>query len=329
MKNVIHFFTLALLFSLSIGAASATVFRVNNALTENITGRLFKEIQTAHDHFSVKNGDTLMVESSAATYAGFKCTKRLVIIGPGYLLGDNNGVNGVVASAKINDNCSFNPGSDGSYFIGMELQYSLYIAASNIYIIRSKGDFVLYGSSTQTTTSGCKIVSSYCESITGYSFNSNVSVTNCIIIQDNSSVPYATYENNILVGKNYTWSISAGTFRNNILIDRDAKVNIKSPNIQNNFAQNGQFGTENGNRIYEPADLFTSSTSSDGKYKIKATSPYIAAGYGGTQPGIFGGSEPYVLSGVPPIPIIYDLNVPGTGSASSGLNINVKIRGAN
>ncbi len=329
MKTTRYFFTLVLLFSISIGSASATVFRVNNALTENITGRLFKEIQTAHDHFSVRNGDTLMVESSAATYNGFTCTKRLVIIGPGYFLGENAGVNGVVAGAKINDNCRFNPGSDGSYFIGMELQYALYIAASNIYVIRCKGDFNLYGYSVQTTTSNCKIVSSYCENITGYTFNSNVSITNCVIGADYSGIQYATYENNILVGKNRTWQISAGTFRNNILIDRDVKVDIKSPNIQNNLAPNEQFGTANGNRAYEPDDLFVGGTSSDGKYHIKTNSPYIAAGYNGTQPGIFGGSEPYSLSGVPPIPIIYELNVPGTGSAASGLNINVKIRGAN
>lgn len=329
MKNAVYFFTLTLLFSVSIGSASATVFRVNNALNENITGGLFKEIQTAHDHFSVRNGDTLMVESSAATYKGFTCTKRLVITGPGYFLGENAGVNGVVASARINDNCYFEPGSDGSYFIGMELQYALRIAASNIYVIRCKGDFVLYGYSVQTTTSNCKIVSSYCESISGYAFNSNVSITNCIIDADYSGVQYATYENNILVGKSRTWEISSGTFRNNILIDRDVKVNIKSPNIQNNLAPNEQFGTANNNRAYEPADLFVGGTSTDGKYRIKANSPYIAAGYNGTQPGIFGGSEPYTLSGVPPVPIIYELNVPGTGSAASGLTINVKIRGAN
>lgn len=327
MKNNIYFLTLTLLFSLVINSASATIFRVNNALTENITGRLFKEIQTAHDHFSVKNGDTLMVEGSGSgnPYAGFTCKKKLVIIGPGYFLGENNGVNGVVASASVNGTITFDEGSQGSYFIGMESTYNLYIYVSNIYCIRSKAANIYFANDA----ANCKLTTSYVDQITNYHAGSNISVTNCIIQNDASGISYVNYDNNILVGKSYTWVISAGTFRNNVLIEREAKVDIKSPNIQNNLAQNGQFGTDNSNQIYEPADLFVGGTSSDGKYQIKATSKFIKAGYNGTQPGIFGGSEPYKLSGVPPIPIIYDLNVPGTGSAATGLNINVKIRGAN
>lgn len=329
MKKTLYLLTLTVLFSMAIGSASATVFRVNNALTENITSGLFKEIQTAHDHFSVRNGDTLMVEGSPIVYDNFICTKRLVIIGPGYFLGENSGVNGVVTSARTNNSyCYFNKGSEGSYLIGIECNY-LYIQTSSIYVIRCKGQ-IQFSNSSSTPTANCKIANCYCTGINGYfGYNSNVSVTNCIVLEDNSDLNYLNYENNILVGKNRTWQISAGTFRNNVLIDRDVKVDIKSPNIQNNLAPNQQFGTANGNRAYEPADLFVGGTSSDGKYRIKANSPYIAAGYVGTQPGIFGGSEPYTLSGVPPVPIIYELNVPGTGSAATGLNINVKIRGAN
>lgn len=327
MKNILYLLALTLLLSVSIGSASATVFRVNNGLTENITGRLFKEIQTAHDHFSVRNGDTLMVESSGKTYEGFTCTKRLVIIGPGYFLGDNNGVNSIVASANVNGSVFFNDGSQSSYWIGMESTY-LTTNVNNIYLIRCK----TYSVTFSTGSSNCKITGSYIDYVLGYNPGSDISVTNCVIKGDNSGILYVNYDNNIITDNNYRNSplkISAGTFRNNILIDREAKVEIKSPSVQNNLAPNEQFGTANGNRAYEPADLFVGGTSSDGKYRIKANSPYIAAGYNGTQPGIFGGSEPYMLSGVPPIPIIYDLNVPGTGSAASGLNINVKIRGAN
>lgn len=325
MKNAFYLLALTLLFSISIGSASATVFRINNGLTENITGRLFTEIKTAHDNVSVRNGDTLMVEGSGKEYGGFTCTKRLVIIGPGYFLGDNNGVNSVVASAKVSGTITFEKGSEGSYLISVEMSFNLSVFANNIYIVRAK----IYSLYFAQAAAGCKITMSYINSISSFNTGGGISVTNSIIGSDGSEISYVNYDNNILVGKSYTWAISAGTFRNNILIERDAKVDIKSPNIQNNLAQNGQFGTANGNRIYEPADLFVGGTSSDGKYQIKANSPYIAAGYNGTQPGIFGGSEPYRLSGVPPIPIIYDLNVPGTGSAASGLNINVKIRGAN
>lgn len=326
MKNALYFLTLTLLFSVSIGSASAAVFRVNNSLTENIPGGLFTALQRAHDHFSVKNGDTLMVEGSTKSYDGFTCTKRLVIIGPGYFLGENSGVNGMVTSALINDYINFKDGSQGSYVVGVETGYTLYIRTASIYLIRCKILNLGFAGAANS-----KVVSSFINTVDGtYSYlnDANIAITNSIIERDYSKLSYLTYENNILVG-NYEWAISAGTFRNNILLSRDAKVEIKSPTIQNNLAPNAQFGTTNGNTAYEPANVFVGTGSSDGKYRIKANSPYIAAGYNGTQPGIFGGSEPYTLSGVPPIPIIYELNVPGTGSAASGLNINVKIRGAN
>ncbi|RYC70056.1 hypothetical protein [Spirosoma sordidisoli] len=323
MKKTTFLFTLAISLWISIGITSATVFRVNNGLTENISGRLFTEIKSAHDHVSVRNGDTLMVEGSGKEYEFFTCTKRLIIMGPGYFLGENNGVNSVVASAKVSS-ITFEVESKGSYLIGMEVTFRVSVFANNVYIIRSKANQLYFN-----RAAGCKVAMSHITSIGGFAVGGDISVTNSIIDNDASGIAYVNYDNNILIGKTYTWQVSAGTFRNNILIDRDAKVDIKSPNMQNNLAQNGQFGTDNGNRIYETADLFVGGTSSDGRYRIKANSPYIAAGYNGTQPGIFGGSEPYVLSGTPPIPILYDLNVPGSGSAASGLTISVKIRGAN
>jgi len=333
MKSSLYFFTLTFLFSIiKAGSSSATVFRVNNALTENRSGRLFTTIQNAHNDFDVKNGDTLMVEGSTKPYEGLKCTKRLVIIGPGYFLGENPAVNGVVASALIDNffDINFEEGSQGSFLIGMSMGNNyIHVLVSNVYIIRCKIQSLSFEGAANS-----KVVTSFINAISlaqKYHANSNISITNCVINGDKSDISYGIYENNIFINdyKFEPLKISAGTFRNNILLARDAKVEIKSPTIQNNLAPNAQFGTDNGNRAYEPADLFVGGTSSDGKYRVKANSPYVAAGYGGTQPGIFGGSEPYALSGIPPIPIIYELNVPGTGSAASGLNINVKIRGAN
>ncbi len=320
-------YLLALIFSINLTPATATVWRVNNSLPENITGGLFTTLQRAHDHFDLRNGDTLMVEGSSIPYDGFTFTKRLVVIGPGYFLGENAGVNGIVTSASVSRYSTFKPGSEGSYFIGMQSTSTLEIDASNLYVIRCNIESIYY----RSRASNCKISMSKIDQITSTSFEpgSGISVTNSILGYENSALSYTTFENNILVSKNYTWKISAGTFRNNVLIERDAKVEISSPNSQNNFAPNAQFGTTNGNRAYEPADLFVGGTSSDGKYRLKATSPYLTAGFGGTQPGLFGGSEPYALSGIPPVPIIYELNVPGTGSPASGLSINVKIRGAN
>ena len=200
MKYTLYFFALTLLFNVSIGSASATIFRVNNGLTENIPNKLFAKIQTAINNNSVGAGDTLMVESSGINYEGFTCNKKLTIIGPGYFLGENPGVNGVVASAKINDYCYFVANSQGSYLIGMELLNGLYLSTSNIYVMRSRALIVFYGSSN-ATISNCKITDSYCDYIGGdRAYNSNMSVTNCIIVRDASNLNYLNYDNNVLVG---------------------------------------------------------------------------------------------------------------------------------
>ena len=50
------------------------------------------------------------------------------------------------------------------------------------------------------------------------------------------------------------------------------------------------------------------------------------AGEGGTDCGAFGGDEPYVLSGLPSGPIVYELSMPSQVSGSSTLNVRVKAR---
>lgn len=310
--------------------AHGAIFRVNNNLPENITNRLFNQIQTALNHFSVVNGDTIMVEGSSLPYNGFNCSKRVIIIGPGYFLNENLGINALTTNARINDYCFFNNGSQGSFLIGMEINnYRMRIQTSNIYIIRCKVEVSFYGDAGNIVNN-CKIIGSYINYIQGYSslYNNNISVINSIIVQDESGLNYLNYDNNNLIG-NFLWKITASTFRNNILVHRDATVNIIAQTNQNNLAPNQQFGTANGNIAYEPGNTFVGGTSTDGKYVIKAGSPYLTAGTNASQPGIFGGSEPYKLSGLPPIPIIYELTVPETGSTTQGLNISLKIRNAN
>jgi len=67
----------------------------------------------------------------------------------------------------------------------------------------------------------------------------------------------------------------------------------------------------------------------DDRFKLKAGSPAIGAGYGGVDCGAFGGATPYKLSGIPFIPLVYQINAPTSGSAASGINVNVKVRASN
>jgi hypothetical protein len=69
--------------------------------------------------------------------------------------------------------------------------------------------------------------------------------------------------------------------------------------------------------------------SNDGIFQLKAGSPAIGAGVGGVDMGLFGGSDPYVLSGLPAIPAIWFISAPSSGSGASGLQVQIKAKSHN
>ncbi len=84
----------------------------------------------------------------------------------------------------------------------------------------------------------------------------------------------------------------------------------------------------------EPDSVFVDYTgslgySTDGKWQLKEGSPAIGAGENGIDCGAFGGTSPYVLSGLPAVPHIYEAIVPTSGSAASGLPVTIKVKSQN
>ncbi len=66
--------------------------------------------------------------------------------------------------------------------------------------------------------------------------------------------------------------------------------------------------------------------STDGKWQLKTGSPAIGAGVSGVNCGVFGGVTPYVLSGVPNLPHIYQAAIAGTAYSDAGLSCTIKIK---
>jgi hypothetical protein len=122
--------------------------------------------------------------------------------------------------------------------------------------------------------------------------------------------------------------LTTSLFRSNIVANTGAVVTVSSAQLQNNLVSNNQLPTTNGNQTYNATQLFVGATgnSTDGQYKLKSNSPYLTAGYNNSQPGIYGGSMPYVLSGMPPIPAIYELVADGFGSKQNGLPVTIKAK---
>ena len=69
------------------------------------------------------------------------------------------------------------------------------------------------------------------------------------------------------------------------------------------------------------------SYSSDGRFKLKDDAPAIGFGIlagSSVDCGAFGGPAPYILSGMPPVPSIYELEAPETvTSGTAEINISV------
>jgi hypothetical protein len=116
----------------------------------------------------------------------------------------------------------------------------------------------------------------------------------------------------------------------------DFPINFSNTAIKNNILVDAQSNIADPSNIQgvTEADIFKGwptqgSESFDGRFQLKDNSPAIGAGVGGIDCGPFGGDDPYILSGIPFIPVVYDINAPSTGTATGGLDVQIKVRSNN
>lgn len=316
----------------------ANIFRVNSSLATAPAQKLFKTLQEANDASVVVNGDTLMIEGSALEYTNATLSKRLVLIGPGYFLSENPQTQASPLKAVVRQ-ITLNTGSSGSVLVGLTFSNGYYLYApeikvNNIVVMRCylPNNIQLTGNVNniqirENFFNAAAIVADYYQyTFTGVELKNNVIGGNINIpSSDTYQRVFSAVENNIFLGNVL---LTTSTFRSNIIVKSSGTVTVSSSKIQNNLVSNNQLPLANGNQTYDPSSLFAGATgnSTDGQYKLKPSSTYLTAGYNGTQPGIFGGSEPYVLSGLPAVPSIYEFAADGFASKNTGLPIQIKVK---
>jgi hypothetical protein len=335
MKNVIF-----LLLCFGFTAANATSWRVNNNPAIDADFATFEAAVAG-----ASAGDTLYMEGSNFTYGAGVLTKTLVIIGPGFYLTENDSTQ--VSNLEANfETFVIDSTASGSQVYGCEFDDDVKINGSNVVFARNW----VYGES------------SYGVGI--YVGHAN-DVINCTIIQNffnNIKGGYYSYDpvaHNTLIANN----IIGGTIKFNALatcvlfnnvVRGDISVynSIIKNNIQHYAGGNGFMERENNvfeyNMTIHPTmpagtgnqtgvDMSTvfigwddpSAFSTDGKWQLKEGSPAIGTGENGIDCGAFGGTSPYVLSGLPAVPHIYEAIVPTSGSAASGLPVTIKVKSQN
>ncbi len=332
----------------------ATVWRVNNQTVPPLSAN-FTNINTAIGSALVQPGDTLYIEASANSYGGFNLTKRLTIIGTGYFLTENDTTQANPNRSLIG-NVTFSNGSQGSVITGMQIDGCggavtfntnditvdrCYInhnpcnsgtvmnIASNLSGITVRRSF-LYSSSTTTGTS--RLVVNIGAGAFDILFENNIikrgtktgGVGRTAITMTETS--FATFRNNVVMGDVVVFN---STYTNNIHISGNFVPNAFMVAVSNNLGNLTQYGTANGNQQnVNMTNVFTNGPSNenvDNHYRLAVGSPAIEAGISGVDCGAYGGTRPYVLSGMPAIPAIFDISYTNVViSTESGLEFNVK-----
>jgi hypothetical protein len=119
------------LFVALLTSLSGTVWHVNNTTTMNAD---FTQISTAVADANVVDGDTLYVYGSTTYYSNVTITKRLTIIGAGYFLGDNPGLQvNTVGTGTLN--VTLSTGSEGSVLAGLYVTETLTLNTSGNSVI--------------------------------------------------------------------------------------------------------------------------------------------------------------------------------------------------
>jgi hypothetical protein len=289
----------------------------------------YATLQAAND--AASNGDTIYVEGSTTEYDGADISKRLVIIGPGYFLTDNDSTQANGLESKFSMDIYFKAGSAGSIITGCSMSYrSFHIEVSNITIARCHGG----GIYASNTISNILIIQNYLSEI---NLNSAV-VTNSVIANNILTDMNSQSNSGPLQIVNNVFRSSVGiqvynsSVANNILSDINSKIYVNTGNTINNNILAGAGTNANGNQYSVPmANVFVDFSGSlhysdDAKWKLKTGSLAIGAGVSGVDCGVFGGATPYVLSGVPNLPHIYEATIAGTAYSDKGLACAIKVK---
>ena len=312
-------FLLVIMLIFSIFKTNAKIWSVSKDAAQNAD---FSKIQDAVD--AASPGDYIYVYPSVYD-DGFTLGMPLVIVGPGYFLGDNPDTQENKSPAVIKGEVIVGTNTSGTFLAGLNIQNKLTIqSTSNIMVKRNRLYTVEVNNSSSITIkqnfiqggeieTEHKISLRYVKTTVVVGDNtSGIQIKNNFIGNANldwdwvskgchaiitSNVLSSLYiKNNVLSGNLY---LNNSTLENNILINGAIQLSDNS-SYSYNVAHNSAFGNNNNNQEnVSITTVFISSESTDGQYQLKNGSPAKGAGLDDVDCGMFGGPDPYVLSGIP------------------------------
>ena len=325
---------IAVLFFCWVGNGGAATLLVDNNWDHDAD---YRTLQAAVDGASA--GDTIILAGSGTSYGNATVTKRLNIYGNGYYL-EENGLGemawespvGDITFSEIIENNIVMATSDGSVLAGVNMSSSddwLKIErADNITIKRNRISRIGIGDNGTYTSIGINIYRNYIHYYFGIYINRLAS---------------ANIHNNIIRGRINVLENATVIIKNNIITGSDTDEIFFYDNSDGEAVNNivteiilyeGSFATFHDNYITTVYDmennLFVWNSSPDGKYDFKTNSPALGACQDGADCGAFGGTTPYLLSGIPARPRVTLVQSPGTVvEGQTGMSVKVTAEGRN
>lgn len=247
---------------------------------------------------------------------------------------------------------TLNTGSSGTEIAGIKSRsYSLGILVSNVTVRRCYFSSIFVGwdgvSSASTSISNILIEQNFTAQVHIYNAEAGRIVSN-VIVQNNAGSWDGTVAgprlitnhnvSNIIFRNNTAWDgFGHNALYENNIFTRVATFTCTSCTVQNNVSA-GTLPVGNGNQSnivvnnefeYSPGVTLPAGVSKDEAMRLKTTSPLKTAGTSGSEIGAFGGSVPYIISGIPPIPSIPYLHVSPTGNTSTPLSVTISTKSNN
>lgn len=344
MKKLNFLLALALVFTMICQSVQAKILRVGFSGVPAITGTDFPNLQAAHD--AATAGDSIYIFPGTWSVI---INKRCYFFGYGFSASVlDPGLQNIIGTVTVS--ASLNVGSSRSSFQGIDgLTIAInsadsvqinrcYIAnialtaqpspippfknwsitqslINSLYIGRYNNAYIYCGL-TSFNISNCWINSfSFAGSVSG---SSSGILSNNIFVGTTNSTNFNnclfSCSNNIFLCPNLPAS-TAAFFQNNVattnIIPADGnKINVAAASIFVGYPTQGSY-------------------SDDNRFVLASGSPAKGAGDGGTDCGIFGGSNPYVLGGIPVIPSFYKLSAPSNTVSSNPYTITFSVKSNN
>ncbi|MBS1645087.1 MAG: hypothetical protein JST36_08635 [Bacteroidetes bacterium] len=359
MKKIFTVAALGAAFLICSMPAQGKIWRLNNSNGNTITPNIDADfpvsttLQQAHDNASVLSGDTIHVEQSNTSYGNLTMTKKLTIIGVGYFLNMNpkTQVN-TSTTSPVGSITMTNAGCAGSTITGLSISGTVNMGTDRLLVTRnyiatpSWSLGIIVGGTGTTAIDSVTITQNYISATYGAAIgeaSGTGNITN-VYIANNYLYSYG-------YGSVYIGGRASGVIKNNVMNAAYTQVqnmyvvnNIDMVGVTNYFNNclieynigkiSASFVTPSGsgNTFTSGTNLinsslgFVSATSTDSMLMLTPSSPAKGTGKGGDDMGMFGGTMPYVLSGIPTVPNIYALTIGTVPAGATSISVTVSTK---